>query len=83
MIDPSFERLDRPEGSAGGDWAEELESLADDGPLRRYRDTREAAAFAAMVHMHQQIIPRAWLRLARNLQDAEDVAQTVFLVLAE
>ena len=83
MIDPSFESLDRPDESAGGVWADGPESLADEELLRRYRDTGEAAAFAAMVRRHQPMVLRTCLRLARNLHDAEDAAQTVFLVLAE
>jgi RNA polymerase sigma factor (sigma-70 family) len=79
--EPGFAQREQPAGSAGG--ADGLGALTDDELLRRYRDTREAAAFTAMVHRHQPMILRTCLRLTGNIHDAEDAVQTVFLVLAQ
>jgi RNA polymerase sigma factor (sigma-70 family) len=63
--------------------ADDLESLADEGLLRRYRDTRETQAFAEMVRRHQPMVYRTCLRLVGNVHDAEDATQSVFLVLSQ
>ena len=78
MVQPTFERREQMQGSA-----DDLESLADEELLRRYRDAREPDAFTVMVRRHQPTVLRTCLRLAGNVHDAEDAAQSVFLVLAE
>src|SRR5262249_26165190 len=42
-----------------------------------------AEAFTAMVHRHRPMVLRTCLRLSGNFHDAEDAAQSVFLVLAQ
>jgi RNA polymerase sigma factor (sigma-70 family) len=83
VIEPTFDWCEQLEGSAGEAAGDSPESLADGELLRRYRDARDAAAFTAMVRRHQPMVLRACLRLAGNVHDAEDAAQSVFLVLAE
>jgi RNA polymerase sigma factor (sigma-70 family) len=83
MSEPTFDWREQLAGSDDGAWADGMESLADEELLRRYRDTREADAFNAMVHRHHPMVLRTCQRLAGNLHDAEDAAQTVFLVLTE
>jgi RNA polymerase sigma factor (sigma-70 family) len=83
MIKPHRDGCERMGDSASDTRPDGLESLADEELLRRYRDGREADAFAAMVQRHRPMVLRACLRLAGNPHDAEDATQTVFLVLAE
>jgi RNA polymerase sigma factor (sigma-70 family) len=68
---------------AAGVLGEGPDALADEEWLRLYRNARAADVFAVMVRRHQPMVLRACLRLAGNLHDAEDAAQSVFLVLAQ
>ncbi len=83
MVEPAFDRRNQVQDSAGATRTDDLALLADEELLRRYRDARGADAFTAMVRRHQPMVLRTCLRLVRNQHDAEDAAQSVFLVLAE
>ena len=83
MVEEAFDRLNQVQDSAGATRTDDLALLADEELLRRYREARGADAFAAMVRRHQSMVLRTCLRLVRNQHDAEDAAQSVFLVLAE
>jgi RNA polymerase sigma factor (sigma-70 family) len=61
------------------------EGLADttDGQLlERFRARREEAAFAALLHRHGPMVLAVARRVLRQEQDAEDVFQATFLLLA-
>jgi RNA polymerase sigma factor (sigma-70 family) len=64
---------------AGGPAAE----VSDRELLRHYTARRDEAAFAALVRRHGPMVWRACRRLLRQEQDAEDVYQATFLVLAK
>lgn len=55
---------------------------SDEELLARYRDFRSQEAFTALVNRHGLKVIRLCQRIVGNLTDAEDVAQTVFLLLA-
>jgi RNA polymerase sigma factor (sigma-70 family) len=67
--------LRRLTGGAGGE-------PTDRDLLCRYAARRDADAFAALVRRHGPMVWRACRRLLRQEQDAEDVYQATFLVLA-
>jgi len=50
--------------------------------LYRYAASRDEAAFAALVHRHGPMVWNACRRALRHHQDAEDVYQATFIVLA-
>jgi RNA polymerase sigma factor (sigma-70 family) len=64
---------------AGGPPAGEL---SDRELLRRYTARRDEGAFAALVQRHGAMVWRTCRRLLHRNQDAEDVYQATFLVLA-
>ena len=51
--------------------------------LREFSDQQSESAFAALVQRHLDLVHSAATRLARNRQLAEEVAQAVFLALAQ
>jgi RNA polymerase sigma factor (sigma-70 family) len=62
--------------------ADLLEQNSDSDLLRRYAVQHDEAAFAALVHRHGPMVWNACRRAVRDYQDAEDVFQATFLVLA-
>ena len=59
------------------------EDLASDRELlQRFASRRDEAAFAALVHRHGSMVLRVAQRTLHQRQDAEDVFQATFLVLA-
>jgi RNA polymerase sigma factor (sigma-70 family) len=56
--------------------------LADHALLERFAADRDEAAFAALVERHGVVVLDAALAVLRHAQDAEDVFQAAFLVLA-
>jgi DNA-directed RNA polymerase specialized sigma24 family protein len=64
---------------AGGPSAGEL---SDRDLLRLYTTRRDEGAFAALVQRHGPMVWHVCCRLLRQEQDAEDVYQATFLVLA-
>jgi len=83
MGEPFFDRGQVAEAVSGDAPVDELDSLADEELLRRYRDARGPEVFTEMVRRHQPMVLRTCLRLVGNIHDAEDAAQSVFLVLAQ
>jgi RNA polymerase sigma factor (sigma-70 family) len=83
MVEPAFDRRERIPEAAGEVQGDDLDAQSDEELLRRYRDDRGGDVFTAMVRRHQPMVLRTCQRLVRNLHDAEDAAQSVFLVLAE
>src|SRR5262245_59737725 len=57
--------------------------LSDRQLLERFVSERNEQAFTAIVHRHQRMVYGACRRLLEHVQDAEDVFQAVFLVLAK
>ncbi len=83
MADAVFDFREQVErGSATPD-GEAVDSLTDEELLRLYRDRRGPEAFSAMVRRHHPMVLRTCQRLLGNAHDAEDAAQSVFLVLIQ
>jgi RNA polymerase sigma factor (sigma-70 family) len=61
---------------------EGLADATDAQLLERFRARREEAAFAALLHRHGPMVLGVARRLLRQEQDAEDVFQATFLLLA-
>jgi RNA polymerase sigma factor (sigma-70 family) len=84
MADPVFDSREQVQVGSATSGVEDVGSLADEDLLRLYRDSRCPEVFAAMVRRHQPMVLRTCLRLlGNNVHDAEDAAQSVFLVLAQ
>jgi RNA polymerase sigma factor (sigma-70 family) len=82
MVEAFSDMCEPLPGSPGTAWTNDQDERADDELLRLYRETREAEAFSEIVRRHRPMVLRTCLRLAGNLHDAEDAAQSVFLALA-
>src|SRR3954454_8333878 len=59
-----------------------MQSSEDMDLVREYAETGSEAAFEALVNRHLGLVYAAALRQVRERHLAEDVAQTVFIVLA-
>lgn len=65
------------------EWNKNRVDLMDDWQLlRRYASTKSEAAFSELVHRHIHLVYSVCLRHLRNVQDAEDATQSVFLALS-
>jgi RNA polymerase sigma factor (sigma-70 family) len=62
--------------------AHQLKGLVDQCLLQRFADEGDAAAFEVLVRRHGPMVLRVCRQVLRNAQDAEDVFQATFLVLA-
>src|SRR5438128_7586060 len=60
-----------------------MNSLTDQQLLRDYTGRRSEAAFAELVRRHVDFVYSAALRMVRDMDLAEDVAQGVFMALAQ
>lgn len=58
------------------------DQITDRELLWRYAKHRDQNAFAVLVHRHGPMVLRVGQRVLQSLQDAEDVGQATFLVLA-
>jgi DNA-directed RNA polymerase specialized sigma24 family protein len=58
------------------------EQACDQDLLKRFVEVRDEAAFAALVLRHAAMVRGVGLRVQRHRQDAEDVCQATFLLLA-
>jgi RNA polymerase sigma factor (sigma-70 family) len=62
--------------------AQAVSGLSDGELLQRYIDSREDAAFAALMRRHGPMVLNVCRRILRHGQDAEDAFQATFFVLA-
>ncbi|QJW97819.1 RNA polymerase sigma factor [Frigoriglobus tundricola] len=60
----------------------EVSALCDRSLLQRYVEADDQAAFAALVARHSKMVLGVCKRVLPSDQDAEDVCQAVFLILA-
>lgn len=74
---PMAARRDMPDHPAS------LADISDQDLLVQYRTARAPAVFSRIVERHGPMVLRTAYRLVGNWHDAEDVAQAVFLVLAQ
>jgi uncharacterized protein (TIGR03435 family) len=58
-----------------------MSDLTDMELVRQYADSKSEAAFAELVRRHINLVYSVSLRYVRNPQDAEDIAQAVFVIL--
>lgn len=83
MIDTSVDGKDLAPASPGElPWCESSQ-LADEALLERYGRLRSSADLTEISSRHWPMVFRTCLRLVGNAHDAEDMTQTVFLVLAQ
>src|SRR5438874_214255 len=60
-----------------------MADVSDIDLLREYADRNSEPAFAEMVRRHVNLVYSVALRFTGHAQDAQDVTQAVFLVLAQ
>ena len=60
-----------------------MADLNDMDLVREYADRKSEPAFAELVHRHINLVYSVALRYAGNFQDAQDVTQAVFIILAK
>ncbi len=51
--------------------------------MRQYADQKSEAAFSVLVNRHINLVYSVALRFTANSQDAQDITQTVFIILAQ
>src|SRR5215469_17848336 len=60
-----------------------MADLNDMGLLRQFADENSEPAFSELVRRHINLVYSVALRFTRNTGDADDVAQAVFIILAQ
>jgi RNA polymerase sigma factor (sigma-70 family) len=82
--DGGFCQHRRGDGDVAEPLMETTESASDAELLRDYRERRSEQAFASIVERHSPMVTQVGLRvLGGRIADADDVAQAVFMTLAQ